>query len=387
MPNIDTSKVKTIASEMIDINNRYKDDFSEVEQAINRLKTDWQQPQKVSSAAFACFDEIKTKFFEPSITERRELAQFLCDAVGIGYEEVENTNKKLLEGLFDVGGVVTSSIASTNNTMTSAIYSENYTFVDVQNYTNVASHAEYAKLCSIVNKMFDKEYPTKDDFITAIQSGPYASYFSNNDPIKHITKDQIKVIDYGSGFGAVVIEDGESAMVIFAGTNMGAENVWDKRVDLCTDVSILLGTWNYQGQQAIDLVDSLSKKYNNIVVTGHSLGGYLATAATLKNDTVSKCITFDPPGRYDVILQETFNSDRTSVITSYEAQGSNISSVGYDVGDVQRIPVKEDGKFTDISYNHSIDNLCDALGGKKTMMESWGETASGFGSNGGGTRF
>lgn len=123
MPNIDTSKVKAIAGEMIDINNCYKDDFSAVEQAINRLKTDWQQPQKVSSAAFACFDEIKAKFFEPSITERRELAQFLCDAVGIGYEEAENTNKKILEGLFDVVGTVSSIIGSnqqdSNNTTVS----------------------------------------------------------------------------------------------------------------------------------------------------------------------------------------------------------------------------------------------------------------------------
>ncbi len=113
MPNIDTSKVKAIASEMIDINNRYNDDYSAVEQAINRLKSDWQQPQKVASAAFACFDEIKAKFFEPSITERRELAQFLCDAVGIGYEEAEKTNKNLLEQLFD-------SIVDNSNTVISA---------------------------------------------------------------------------------------------------------------------------------------------------------------------------------------------------------------------------------------------------------------------------
>ncbi len=117
MPNIDTSKVKAIASEMIDINNRYRDDFSAVEQAINRLRTDWQQPQKVSSAAFACFDEIKAKFFEPSITERRELAQFLCDAVGIGYEEAENTNKKILEGLFEVVESPLSSMVSSTSVL------------------------------------------------------------------------------------------------------------------------------------------------------------------------------------------------------------------------------------------------------------------------------
>lgn len=100
MMKIDTAKVKSIASEMININNRYKEDFSAVEQAVNRLKSDWQQPENVATAAFACFDEIKSKFFEPSIAEKQELAQYLCDAVGIGYEEVENTNKKLLECMF-----------------------------------------------------------------------------------------------------------------------------------------------------------------------------------------------------------------------------------------------------------------------------------------------
>lgn len=116
MLNIDTSKVKAIAGEMIDINNRYKDDFSAVVQAVNRLKSDWQQPQKVASAAFACFDEIKSKYFEPSIEERRQLAQYLCDAVGIGYEEVEKTNRGLLEQLFDVVGAVSSIVSGINNT-------------------------------------------------------------------------------------------------------------------------------------------------------------------------------------------------------------------------------------------------------------------------------
>lgn len=376
---IDTSRVVEIASKIISLNNRCRDDFSAVEQAINRLRTDWQQPQKVSTAAFACFEEIKSKYFDSAIQERQELTQYLCDAVGIGYEEAENTNKKLLEGLFEVGSVAASTVISANKTGVSTVSNENSIFVDVKKYSNLASDAEYARLCSIVNNLFDKKYPTKNDFTTAINSD---EYFSNNDPLKHISEDQVTVISEGSGFGAVVVEDGKNAIVIFSGTNIESKDIGD----LATDGSILLGTWNYQGQQAIDLVDSLSKKYDNIVVTGHSLGGYLATAATLKNDAVSKCITFDPPGRYDTLLQETFNSDRTSVITSYEARGSTISSVGYDVGDVHRIKVEESGSNF-IDRNHSIDNLCDALGGKKAMMESWGDTASGFGSNGGGIRF
>lgn len=102
MINIDTAKVKSIAGEIVKINNRCRDDFSAVEQAVNRLKDDWQQPQNVASSAFACFDEIKAKYFEATVQERQGLAQYLCDAVGLKYEEVEKGNKSILEGLFDI---------------------------------------------------------------------------------------------------------------------------------------------------------------------------------------------------------------------------------------------------------------------------------------------
>lgn len=386
---IDTSRVVEIASKIISLNNRCRDDFSAVEQAINRLRTDWQQPQKVSTAAFACFEEIKSKYFDSAIKERQELAQYLCDAVGIGYEEAENTNKKLLEGLFEVDGGATSSIVSSYNTKTSAIYSENYTFVDIEKYSNVASHAEYAKLCSIANKMFDSEHPSKHDFINAINPTIKSdeNYFSDKDPIKHIKADQVKVIDYGSGFGAVVIEDGESAMVIFAATNIGADNFWDKIADLGTDVSLALLPKNIQEKQALDLVSDLSEKYNNIVVTGHSLGGYLATSVALKNEAVSKCVTFDPPGRnyYDTVACDgEFDSDRTSVITSYEADGSVISSVGYEVGNVQKIEVNGKGE---LFGKHNIDYICESLGGKEAIHNSWNNTNSAQTDDSGGGRF
>lgn len=123
---IDTSKVISIAQDFTNINNRYKDDFSSVENAIGKLKSEWQQPQKVASAAFACFDEIKSKYFEPSIQDREQLAQYLCDAVGIGYEEVENTNKKILEGLFNTVEAVIPMIDTTvQSNVSNAIASDN----------------------------------------------------------------------------------------------------------------------------------------------------------------------------------------------------------------------------------------------------------------------
>lgn len=156
MPNIDTSKVKAIAGEMIDINNRYRDDFSAVEQAINRLKTDWQQPQRVSTAAFACFDEIKAKFFEPSITERRELAQYLCDAVGIGYEEAENTNKKLLEQLFDSGVEKTTLSKSLNNENSLLAFALDPNSLTVFNFSYASTFLAKHKWDTFGSLLFDK---------------------------------------------------------------------------------------------------------------------------------------------------------------------------------------------------------------------------------------
>ncbi len=240
--------------------------------------------------------------------------------------------------------------------------------VDIGNYVSKVSDVEFARLCSRTNKLFDKKNPAAKDFINLIKED---SYFSDHDPLKNISEEQVTVISEGSGFGAVIIEDGNNAIVIFSGTNVESRDIGD----FATDGSVLFGTWNFQGKQAIDLVNDLSKKYDNIVVSGHSLGGYLATAATLKNDSVSKCVTFDPPGRYDAVIQETFHSDRTSVITSYEARGSLISSVGYDVGEVHRIAVKESGGFEvagiTIDKNHSIENLCDAMGGADAMHDRW----------------
>ena len=86
----------------------------------------------------------------------------------------------------------------------------------------------------------------------------------------------------------------------------------------------------------------------------------MATAVALRNDSVSKCIAFDPPGRYDTLLQNTFNSEQANKITTYEANGSLISgAVGLGVGNVVDLDVKENGGCID--HNHGIAQIIEAL--------------------------
>lgn len=230
--------------------------------------------------------------------------------------------------------------------------------VDVSNYCNNVTDAEYARLCKLSYDALKKSDPQKA-FIDLLHND---SYLPDNDPLKNISSKQVVVTESVTGFSAITIFDGDTAIVIFAGTNGDVG-------DLVADGQLTLGKSSAQSAQAILMIEALSKQYSNIVVTGHSLGGYLATAATLKNDNITKCVAFDPPGRWDTANQNIFNGDRASKVTTYEAKGSAISKVGFGVGDVHDIKVEENGSF--LGHNHGIKQICDALGGKQTIKNSW----------------
>lgn len=105
MPNIDTSKVFSIAQDMAKINIKYMNDFAVVEKAVKKLKTDVQKPAEISEGIVSSFNELKECYFDKSNKKRRELINYLCNVVGKGYEDVEKTNKDLLEDAFGDAGV------------------------------------------------------------------------------------------------------------------------------------------------------------------------------------------------------------------------------------------------------------------------------------------
>lgn len=236
--------------------------------------------------------------------------------------------------------------------------------VDVSDYCGRVSDAEYARLCDLFQKAdrMVREGKTNDlhgTFIELLRSG-----LPENSPLHAIPADQIQVYRLDSGFAAVTISDGTDALVVFAGTDFGTLE------DISADADILFGNASTQSIQANALVASLSRNHSNIVVTGHSLGGYLATSAALHNGKVSQCVAFDPPGRKDLDFQKVFNNGQISKIRTYEAIGSPVScdALGHQgVGDVRKIHVSSEGNIA----NHLVKHICDALGGDAMIQMSW----------------
>lgn len=193
---VDTGKVVSIAQQMIEINNRQVGDFSAVEEALKRLGAEWSEPSDVATAAFKCFDQIKTKYFDPTVAERRELAQFLCDAVGIGYENTENQNKKVLEGLFDVGETAPSIDKSNQEVSNNTI--SNTTSTNVEEVNNRLDSVEM-----ICNKFVDANKDNVDDgdfifsgcVLTTVVNLMRRKQAVNNEPIT-ITKEDVINLGY-----------------------------------------------------------------------------------------------------------------------------------------------------------------------------------------------
>ena len=263
-----------------------------------------------------------------------------------------------------IGGAL-SAIFSMSSTEVETTQSAPQTSpVNVASYCDKVTHTEYAKLCQLwqeADRACDKSADTT-------LAGTYAALLRNNlsenDPLHNISEEQIQVTRYSSGLSAAVIGNGDQALVIFAGTDFSKEN------DLLADAALVAGIESDQEKEAKALVDSLSKEYSNIVVTGHSLGGYLATAATLDNDVVSECVAFDPPGRKDRDEHLLFNNKQYSKVTTYKAVGSPVSSYvagNREIGKVVPVFVSMENNLG----NHGIKQICDALGGEEKIRETW----------------
>ena len=261
-----------------------------------------------------------------------------------------------LEALKELFGITADS-ASVNNNMDD-IENAQKKRVDVDDYCSTASDGEYARLCKLSYDALKKDDPKKA-FVELLNND---KYLSDQDPMKYITEDQVMLLESPSGFSAFVITDGDTSFVVFAGTNGDAG-------DFIADAQLTLGQASLQSTEANLIVSELAKRCDNIVVTGHSLGGYLATSVTLFNDKVSKCVAFDPPGRRDEVFHNLTNSSRVDNIKTYEAKGSAISAVGTAIGDVETLEVEQNGSF--LTYNHGIKQICDALNKKGQIKSAW----------------
>ena len=296
--------------------------------------------------------------FAGKITSTKKTFSELLDTISEG-SAIAKTSARSFESIDSALSNAFSDIVTTaTNAFNNIIENIKEPGLDVENCCKKVSDAEYARLCKLAYDAIKKDDPT-EAFWKLLQND---DYLPDNDPIKNIKLGQIDVYDSCTGFSAFVINDGDTAIVIFVGTNGDIG-------DFVSDAELPLGVVNPQSIQANKLIDKIAEEHDNIVVTGHSLGGFLATSATLHNENVSECVAFEAPGRRDKWYHELFHGDRVDKVTTYNAKGSLISEVGSPIGDVTDVEVKESGGA--IAHNHSIKNLCDALNKDDAIKKSW----------------
>lgn len=300
----------------------------------------------------------KTKALISRMKEFNEQIDGTADLLKFAADNFENVDKCILAGSIERAIKLQESV--------------NRNTTDLGEWNSHAPDAEYAVLSSIVSDVVtgkDSNEEAKRKFLEEI-----AKRTPENDPIRFLNPNNVNVIQSPDGFGAVVItDDNGNATVIYAGTNDG--------VDILTDTKIAAGEWSTQLIQAQELTRRLSEKYSNITVTGHSLGGYLATESAISNSNVKKCVNFDSPGRDGVIvgnLEEIFGHAKVpneDVITSYVTQGL-INKGGLNVGDVHKVDVPWEfgqlfGGNVAKGLGHDINDMYDRIGGYDSLKNTW----------------
>ncbi|MDB5345318.1 MAG: hypothetical protein JWP89_3695 [Schlesneria sp.] len=166
-----------------------------------------------------------------------------------------------------------------------------------------------------------------------------------------------------TGFHAVLFENkvtGEHVLG-FAGTDPSFH-------DYYTDVVQGLGVWTGQYKQAIDLAAKLKQQYPNLRLTGHSLGGGLASAASIIN-RIAGTVTFNAAGVHPWTVSR-YNSmplgDAPGLITAFRVKGEFLSS-SQDGWWLFGLPIVEpdgvgttfwlDGTMWDPFTKHGMDNI------------------------------
>jgi len=178
---------------------------------------------------------------------------------------------------------------------------------------------------------------TPASFGNAIGAGKYRMYAALSNPTTNF-------------YGAIYREGTSNRYIVaFAGTNTKEAG------DLKSDFQITVG--KYAGQNQIKQAEALVKKLPKnaqVVFTGHSLGGYIATSMALK--TGHPAIVFNAPGQISLAMFGTLFNKNKKYVVNHEMLLDGFSTYGYKPG-------KENfyGKLTDKprfdSLIHSIKNF------------------------------
>ena len=231
------------------------------------------------------------------------------------------------------------------------------------------SDAEYAFLCNATNIASHEKKPSamRKAFLKELRKLP------EGHPLRDLDPSQISAYQV-FGVEAIIIRlDKNNAIVAFAGT--------DDALDLATDVGIAaptpsvfrLGT-EYQKLLADTVIKRLEKDgVKNIQVTGHSLGGYLATDTGMKHESVQECVTFDAPKHtYSEANRHRENTyEQEDKYRNYIPNDSVVNKAGtYQPGTTTEVEVQDN--WAGPLPNHQIKRIYeDGMGGMDEINSQW----------------
>lgn len=167
-----------------------------------------------------------------------------------------------------------------------------------------------------------------------------------------------------SGFNAVVFRAEPHIIIAYRGSELGSS-------DWVTDGELTAGEFPEQYAQAMELAESIKDRYPNdeIKLTGHSLGGGLATVSALHSGLSST--VFDATGINNNIYQNLINEKgealvklNAKLITNFNLEGEFVSDTDHQqdadvVGNLESgtlqygdIYYLSDNRFNPIIFSH-----------------------------------
>lgn len=201
-----------------------------------------------------------------------------------------------------------TAIVRYSSLMTGKFDSKNLQSCDLNTFSNSASNAisNLEDQCSIPNDNLSQgaefewirrgNCPQQADIALAqLSNDVYLSVKNGYGSFRCFTDDELiqrgirpeNLADKASGFQAGLYTNGQQVILAFAGTN--------DRHDVMTDILQGIGCDTVQYNQAVVLATQVKKRFGNkLVITGHSLGGGLASAAALATNTFA--VTFNAAG-------------------------------------------------------------------------------------------
>ncbi|MDR0920386.1 MAG: DUF2974 domain-containing protein, partial [Oscillospiraceae bacterium] len=174
-----------------------------------------------------------------------------------------------------------------------------------------------------------------------------------------------KFVDYHrddpSGFYGYAIDTGNELIIGFRGTEF-KDDFWKDFVGADAGLAFTIET--KQQSQVENFLNQINnsdyiENYDNVYVTGHSLGGNLAMHSTFEsqkynNINVVRCVTFDAPGFGDkyFIFHDTSNAD---IITAYQYSG--VGYLMYPIPKANYISIEVNEEKSVLFAEHPISNV------------------------------